>query len=267
MKSKLAAHFGRINTLFIIAILIIFISVGAAMLYDFSDNAAENNARFYSLETVKIVDSFLNREIALLRQAARSASVIEWFADENNVEKKYAAFKTKMEFTESLQSTFFYFAVSESLNEYVLRNGAGFEEFTPFNILDPLSVSDEWFFYAISSENEYSLNIDIDGFSKLRNLWINHQVIKNGNVVGVLCIALLVDDIFMELFEWYDNPNVIGYIIDRDGFIQIDSSIPYSDPENEEDIVLYVENIHHILYVNSTREFVLAINNGTIAGV
>ena len=228
-KSRLAAHFRNINILLLIFTLVVVTSLSAFVLIGITDNASKDYARFYSAELVEILGSYLNKELPLVQYAARSGEVADWFADEENPEKKAAAFREMMKFADFLQIGSVYFVIHESLNEYSVDSGARFEDFIHFNTLDPYHFYDQWYFNSINSEYDYTLNLDVDKITNTRRLWINHKVTKNGEILGVFCSALQFDDIFYKLFGRHDSRNIMGLIIDNNGLIKMDSFI--AEPE------------------------------------
>jgi len=256
-KSRLAARYRNINIFLIVFILIAVTAVCTVTVISFGDSASRDHVRFYAMESVGILGSYLERELSLVRHAAESREIIEWFADEGNQEKKAAAFHKMMIYAEMLKINSMYFAVLESLNEYSIESGAVFDEFLPFDVLEPADPVNQWFFTAINSSLDFELNLDVDKVSDTHRLWINHKVFENGDPVGVICAALQFEDVFLDLFSQYDSRNVIGYVIDDNGIIQIDSSEP------EPDLMRYVEDtvdIRHILEIKSDPAFSNAIN-------
>ena len=259
-KSKIASRFLTINILLLALILLIVTALSAVMIAGITEETSRDFARFYSVEVVEILDSYLNKEIALVQRAALSKEIVAWFADEDNPEKKSAAYAEMMEFADILKIESLYFGIHGSLNEYSVDSGAAFEDFRPFNVLDPGLPYDNWYFTCIDSVNDYALNIDVDRITKTRRLWINYRVMDNGNAVGVFCSAFQVDEMFQELFGHYNSSNVIGFIVNENGIIQMDSSVSVS-AEVYDDISLFEdEEERHILDVTQEPVFVSALN-------
>ena len=259
-KIKIASRFRNINIFFLILILLVVTAVSAVMIFGIRDDASKDYARFYAAQAVEILGSYLNKELALVRQAVYSEEIIDWFADEDNPEKKAAAYREMMEYANLFQIGSLYFGIYKSLNEYSVNSGAQFKDFAHFDVLSPERLHDQWYFECINSINEYTLNIDVDKISKTRRLWINYKVAENGNLLGVFCSAFQFDEIFNELFGRYDSRNVIGYIVDELGIIQMDSSAEEPAPVYYDIEFYHAEEQRHILDVNSNSAFVSAIN-------
>ena len=258
-KHRLASRFRNVNLLFIIFILIVMVAVGAVSMINLAYRVSYDYARFYSTETAALLGSYLGKEISLIRHAAESPEIIEWFADEENPEKREMAFQSMMLFSGMLQIDGIYFAIAESLNEFSIDSGVSLDEFLPFDKLDPDVLYDQWFFYALASDFDFTLNLDIDKVTNTSRLWINYKVMHNGRAIGILCSALQFDDIFYELFGEYDARNVLGYVIDYNGIIQISSYTPDPGLMTIDFTMEDVENVH-ILELNADLVFANAIS-------
>jgi len=268
-QSKLSARFRNINMFFIILILLTMTLVGYVSIYIITDNASKNFVRFYASETVEILSSYLTKEIELVQRAANSKEIIEWFADDKCPDKKIAAYRKMMHYADMLQINGLYFAIRNSRHEYSVDKDATFNMFNPipdksdsskFYLLNPDIPYDQWFFNSMESKFDFTLNLDVDKITNTRRLWINHKVMKGENVVGIFCSAIQFDYIFDNLFHKYDSRSVIGYIIDKNGYIRLSSYEP------EPDLMRYyvteddAAEKMNILSVNSDPAFVSAIN-------
>ena len=204
------------------------------MITAITSDASKNYAHLYSTETVEKFNSFINRDLVLVRMVSRSKTITDWFADEENQEKKAAAYNEMMNYAGMLQSPTLYFGVHKTLNEYSIAGEATLEDFIPFDWLDPSVEYNHWYFDCISSKNEYTLNIDVDKVTNTARLWINHKVMKDGEIVGVFCSGLPFNEVSLSLFARYDTVNVKGYIIDKNGFVLMDSNLSdfYFDKHN-----------------------------------
>jgi len=222
------------------------------------------------MESVSVLGSYLNHEITLIQQAAKNREIIEWFADEDNTEKRAAAFQRMMHFADMLQINGLYFVIKNSLHEYSIDAGISIDKFIPIPdkknsylpySLNPDILYDQWFFTAVASDYDFTLNLDIDKITNTRRLWINHKVINNGEVTGILCSALQFDEVYDELFGNYDSNNVLGFIIDKNGIIQISSDIPEPDFLHIETTIYDMEEKRHIFDVYSAPIFVSEISS------
>ncbi|MCL2765324.1 MAG: ATP-binding protein [Treponema sp.] len=259
-KNKLSVRFRNINLLFIVCILLTIMAVSAVMIFSLASSASKSNVNSYTMETVYILASYLNREITLVRQAVETREIREWFADEENPEKKAAAYQRMMHYADLLQINSVYFVILDSLDEYSVSSGASFEEFIPFDVLDRESLYDQWFFEAVNSDFDFTLNLDIDKVTDTRRIWINYKVMNNGYPLGIFCSALQFDDVFIDLFNKYDRQNIISYIIDEKGIIQISSYVPEPDLMHTDYTIHDIDEGISILSINSNADFTAAIN-------
>ncbi|MCL2031437.1 MAG: ATP-binding protein [Oscillospiraceae bacterium] len=252
--NRIELRFRGLNIAFFVALAVIMVLVVNFMFTAITQTASHDYARFYSTETVNILNIYLNREIALAAKAARSIPLVEWFTDELNGEKKAAAYEELIHYTDMLFNANLYFVIDDSLNEYSIDEGASFHEFVPFDVIRPDIEYDQWYYRCVTSEYDYTLNIDIDKVTHQRRLWINHKVTRGGELLGVFCSSLLFDAVIDDLFSQYDPGNVRGIVMNEAGIIQMDSALMGGD-----DSELY-ENTLHIRDVSADPAFLSAID-------
>ena len=251
-KSRLAAHVRTVNTLLLALVLILITAMAAVLVNGITGDASKNLARFYSIESVEKFNAYISRDLALIQKVSHSKAVRSWFADEENREKRIAAYNEMMDYADLLQSVELYFGIHGSLNEFAINAGASFDEFVPYDKLDPQNPDNAWYYECMASENEYALNIDIDKLHHRWRLWINHQVLEGGNFVGIFCSGLQIGTVLSDMYGQYDAKNVKGYVINKDGFIQMDST--YYE--------LYLDQTrHHIHETSSNPAFTKAIDS------
>ena len=251
-KDRLASHVSYVNTIMLALVLTLITLMASILISGITSDASKNLARFYSIESVEKFNAYISRDLALIQKVSRSKAVSSWFADEENQEKRITAFNEMMDYAALLQSVELYFGIYRSLNEFSINAGASFDEFVPYDKLDPLNPDNAWYYECIASENEYVLNIDIDKYSHRWRLWINHKVFDGDNFVGIFCSGLRIGTVLSDMYGQYDINNVKGYLINRDGIIQMDST-------NYE---LYTEETeHHIHEASSNPAFTQAIDS------
>ncbi|MCL2707994.1 MAG: response regulator [Defluviitaleaceae bacterium] len=219
---KIATRFRNINLFMLVLILVLIISMATIMVISVANKASENFAFFYSLEAVDKFNLNISRDLALVQKVARSKAVTDWFADEDDLEKREAAYDEMMDYMGLLLSGELYFAINESLNEFSITGGT-LEEFLPFDVLLRDDPYNEWYFGLLESENEFAYNIDIDKVTNERRIWINHKVISEEGIVGVFCAGLRVEEMLQSMFARYDETNVRGFVIDKNGEILLAS--------------------------------------------
>jgi len=222
-KKKLASRVRNIHMLVLVLVLVLVTATAVVIVTGIASDASEKLARFYSIEAVGRFNIHVNQELALVREISRSIIVADWFADEENPAKKTAAYREIMNYMGMLNGANVYFGIHKSLNEYSIDNSFTWANFQPLNKIDPAAAYNEWYYNCIRSTHEYVFNIDVDKASNTPYLWINHKVMDGDNLLGVICSRLSFDETIDCLFSQYNSKNVMGYIIDKNGFIQMDS--------------------------------------------
>ena len=230
LKRKIATRVRNIHMLLLFLVIAVITVMSFWMVNSVTSMASENLARFYSIEAVNKFNLYINEELALVKKVAHSKVVSAWFADEENQEKKIAAYYEMMDYASLINNSELYFGIHRSLNEYSLIGIKPFEDLvskstlTKFKSNGEINDNDRWFFDCIFSRSDYILNIDTDKSTNKWRMWINHKVKYNGNLVGVVCSGLRIEGLLSDMFARYNPKNVKGFVIEKDGLIQMDSS-------------------------------------------
>jgi len=254
---KLASRFRNTDVIFIAVILIITVVVSGIMVFSFVESASMDYVRFYTTESVDILQTHLSNELSLVQHMSQSADIIEWFSDETDIEKKNAAFNKMVLFADILQSGRLSFVMMSSLNEYMIDGNTSVDDLLPVRKLNSDDPYSRWFFDTVGAFFDFTLNVDINLETNERRLWINHKVVKDGRTVGVFCSALKYDEIFDDLFGHYDINSVKGFVIDHRGIIKLDSTKQLSEIIDTGTSII-MDN--HILSVSSEDALISTIN-------
>ena len=220
---RIATRVQNINIVLLVVVLGLIMTTAIIMGRRIAVKASENLASFYSMETVDKFNLYLSQDLALVKKVACSKAVTEWFADENDQSKRAAAYNEMIDYIGMFSSTELYFGIHASGNEYAIEREAAFSEFIPFDVLDPDDSYNDWYYDLIASNVEYTYNIDIDKASNEMRVWINHKVIYDGEIAGVFCSGLRAEGMIQSMFSLYDENNVKGFVIDKQGSIQLSS--------------------------------------------
>ena len=219
----------------------ILVAVLSVVLINITNAVSADYAHLYASKTIGILNTHLSREIALIKESSQSKTIIEWFKDEHNEEKRRAAYGEMMNLIGILYNPNLYFGIQESMGEFSIDSSTSIEKFYPFANLSAEDPKDAWYFECMSSENDYALNVDVDKLLHRKLVWLNHKVVdEQGNILGVLCTGLQFDSVLEQIFGEYDNKKVRGLVIDEQGIIQMDSAL-----EGEDNLIIY-ENDHFI---------------------
>ena len=252
-KNRITSKVQKINIILLSVALILISTAAVIMMRGVAGDVSENFARFYSIETVGKFSLFINQDLSLIRKVSRSSAVTAWFADEDNAEKRAAAYNEMMDYADLLQSPTLYFGINGSLNEYSIEARESLENFLPFDILDPSIEYNDWYYECINSENEFTLNIDIDKVTNTWRLWINHKVYNGSKVVGVFCSGLSFTDVVDHLFVNYTEKEVKGYVIDKNGIIQMDSAMSRFYSSEEGNSIYDIS--HHPVFISAVESY------------
>ncbi|MCL2009349.1 MAG: GGDEF domain-containing protein [Synergistaceae bacterium] len=226
---------------------LVFIVMAAAMFAVLQDTVKEisvNYARVYASNAAYAFGAFFDKEISLVAKAARSGAIVNWFADEDDQEKKDRAHAEMMAVIESLHSDNLYIGIEKTLNEFTVEKGYAVDDIRPFATLDPNYYDDAWYFECIASDKDYVLNVDIDKILNRKRLWVNYKVFQNGVPLGIVCTGMEFSRVAEEYFSKYSDVKIRALIVDGDGVIHVDSL-----RLGTEDFLLYASD------ANIKREF------------
>ena len=225
--SRLSRRVTFLNLAILILILTVIVSLSVGAVAGITDTASRRIAHIHSQESVGRFMSHLNSNLVLLRKAANSSAVQEWFADEHNDEKRYAALSDLRNMVPFIQVPEFYIGLAGSLNEYVMGLNTSIEDFVPHGRMSPYEPMDEWFFNMMDTDRTFTFNVDIDKATHTWNIWLLYRVVHEGRDVGLLCIPFRIEYVLDDVFGQYDDEFVSGYIVDGNGFVHIESGAFY----------------------------------------
>ncbi|MDR0562507.1 MAG: response regulator [Spirochaetaceae bacterium] len=238
MKS-IARRFRNNNLLILFSVLAVVAAVIAVIVDQISEDMSKKYAQFYSLETIEKFDLYLNREIELVGKIAGSKELVQWFADEDDSEKKFEAYQKLLSYTEMMYGNDFYFGINGCMHAYTITSKTDFDQFIPYDA--PLSMDDPqsaWYFASLEHHQEYDLNIDVEPYFHKKRLWINYKVRREGRILGIFASGLYFNQVLETLFGKYDRDNVRSFVIGRDGSVKMDSALIREDGEDFDPLIL-----------------------------
>ncbi len=222
----------KFNSYSVVTFLVIISILFSTLYYiasSIAENVSKNYASLYSFKTTTHLNSAILQDLTTLRSVVLSDTIKDWFEDEDNPEKRKRAFESMNDYLKTTQNSILYFGIVASGGEFNVDKNTTLETFVPSAKLSKENDMDSWYFDAINSENQYELNVDTDKILKRTFVWINHKVIANdGRVLGVIATGITFDKILTQAFKEYKDNDVRGVVVDRNGFIQIDSSVEQS---------------------------------------
>ena len=224
-KRKIAVQVRNIHILTLVIVLGLVLAMTIVLIIGITDNVSEDFARLYSTETMGRFCMQGEQHIPLVQEVSHSKAIINWFADEENSEKKAEAYDEMIIPLDMLQNATMRLVFYNSFNEYSFSNGTPISSIISYNKLDSSSPSNKWYFDCIQSKYPYTIHIGDDKITNTQHIWVNHKIMKGDVLVGVLCCGLPFKDIADKLFGQYKQKFIKGFIIDKNGFIQIDSTM------------------------------------------
>jgi len=223
-RGKITARARTASTVLFSLVLIFMTLTAALIIRGIGGEAARNRARAYAVEAAQIFYSYFSEDLTLVRKAAFSQAIGSWSANEQDDAKRIQAFYEMMDYAAVVPQAHLYLGISDSGNEYRITRSTTLDDFVPVARLNPAAIDDAWYFKALDSENDFTLNIGLDTVGNTWRLWINHKVFFDGEIAGIFCSGLNIPDVFRQVFP--PQENIRGYIINRQGVIQLASAIP-----------------------------------------
>ena len=223
-SNSVSTQLRNTNIMAFLAMLALMVTGFAVILGNITHAASREYVQLYSNNTIGILNSYLRREIALINKASHSAPILNWFADESDPEKRALAYEDMMSYMDLLNSKVLYFGIENSRNEFSIDDTTSLEDFVPFDVLSPDRFEDQWYFEVQELPQDYTLNVDIDKLLNRKRVWLNYIVQRDGEVLGVLCTALTLEDVIEDAFGEYYTRGASGFVIDEKGVVQMDSS-------------------------------------------
>ena len=228
-NNKIFARFRNINiALFLFISIIMAVGIFVAF-QNITNQISTTYAKLHTINTSRALSSYLKREIALMEKVANSKAIINWFADETNYKNKIKAHEEITHLIHMLFSDNVYIGIDKSLHEYTVEHNSTINDMKPLYKLDPNYFDDAWYFKCAASNENYTLNVDIDKVKKRKRVWLNCKVYQNNTLLGILCTGLNFSKIVEEILSQYNTNKIRGLIIDGNGIVRMDSNFGEGD--------------------------------------
>jgi len=189
-----------------------------------ADDFAQRLARQYSIEAAANFQIYMNPHMVLMQQVSRSTTIARWLANEENPEIRAMAFYEIMGYAVFSPGTYLMFTIDGSWYAHTFYVDLTVDQFQPWGRINPGTQASQWFFDTRDAETLFILNVQHDRLVEQVHVWLNHRVYYQGRFVGVVTVGFLLDGLFDILFGNYDKNFIRGYIIDRDGYVRVDSA-------------------------------------------
>ena len=258
---KLSAKVRHLNFIFFILTSCVMSAVLLFSFRNIANTVSMDYARLYSSKLLETLNVYFSGEIALIRKTARSNAIINWFADEENPEKKNHACDELIGVINALRSGFLYVVIDKSLNEYSIEQEVTLDDIQPHATANPDNAIDEWYFRCTNSDKEYLLKVDIDKAKHRKLVWLNYTVMRNGRVYGAFSTGLEFSSMIEKLFAHFTDQCVRVLVIDENGIIQIDSVARDSFLYSQFDVERHIKDeFHDKGFVSAISEYIESID-------
>lgn len=218
----IATHFRCANIALFAAFTVLIAFILAFTLNKKVKSVSQDYARFYSSQTIGVLNSHLNHEVSMIWCAAHTRGIAGWLADENDPGKKAVALESMISIINTLYSDNIVIGVESSLHEYAVVTESAASSLLPSATLDPALPADAWYFETIAAPGDYTLNLDRDEISLQPQAWLNCKVSDGDRLAGVLRVRLKLDQYIEAAFKEHAGAGVRNLIVDGFGAVQID---------------------------------------------
>ena len=241
VKNALSARIGTLNV-FLLSLVFILVAIAAVIIISrINADASKTISRSYAVEASETLHSFISRSLVVARIASGSKTIDDWYADENNQDKKRAAYHELINYAAVDENTYLRLCLSESKNIYLADARISMADFVPFAKLDPETPGDGWYDNCVNSENEYTLYIGIDAEADERQLIICHKIESGAKTTGVFSLGANIQPLFEGISALFES-EAAGCIIDKQGDIIAGSYFPIAPGTSESAVIDDISN-------------------------
>lgn len=90
-----------------------------------------------------------------------------------------------------------------------------------FRVMSKDNTDDQWFYNTLKDPKPYSFNFDTDQSNGVPTMFVNYEVVVNGQKQGVAGIGLTLESISKTIQDYRIGESGIVYLVDKDGKIRI----------------------------------------------
>ena len=232
-KKSIAKHFRNINVGLFVLTFVIMAAVMSVAFSSVMDNLTYSYAASYVVSSAEVLSARISNELNLLCKSIHSEAVVDWMKDENDPAKKETAYEEISNIVSELHCYNLYVGLEKTRREYRVDdknadknlNFASLDFLLVDELLSRSDPDDSWYFDCAEAEEDYQISVGIDLFLQRKRVWLDHKVIENGETLGVICTGFEFSHIVGELFSRFDDNNMRGFIVDKNGVIQMDSAL------------------------------------------
>lgn len=205
-----------------LVILLSFIFAGIEI-WRMGDILAKSLSRLYTENMVMGIENGLSKDIEIIGLMAESDNMKQWLLDPDDSEAKQAM-QSEVKRYQGITNEKNFFLVSSLDQQIYFTELQNANEWVPSGALKANNHVDSWYFNTIAEDRIYNLNVDLDRFLGTMRVWINYQVKMDQQVIGVIGTGTELSQVVKEVFEPIASLGARTYIIDENGFVQLDSN-------------------------------------------
>ncbi|WP_280337931.1 cache domain-containing protein [Salinicola acroporae] len=192
------------------ALLIGWLAVDAVR-QQFSQAYAEN----FTLLQMQRILAPISRELALAERFAQSSVTRDWLADEQDPAKRQRFFNEAESYRQGF-AAHTYFAVVNASGDYYFSSDDEPTDRQPRYRLSADDPDDNWYSHLITSDQSYTLNVNIDRELKEAKVWINVVIRDDGRPLGIAGTGLDLSR-FLDAFIRTRAHGITPMIVNRQG--------------------------------------------------
>lgn len=222
----------------LVSLLIALILCGEIVVFAMVKNVAEELLGELMLSYGQMISKYdtektlapISTELRKSQMLANSKAIKLWAEAPLNKEKYIDALATLEQFRWKFSNNNYFVALKNN-QSYYFNNGDNDFGDAPFQFtMKEGSADDEWFYNTLSSKDPVHVNINPNAKLGLTRLWIDVQIVEEGEVLGVVGTGIRYDEIMNDLFDT-ELRGVDTLFVDQAKIIQLyrESGIARSD--------------------------------------
>ncbi|HEX2948418.1 MAG TPA: SpoIIE family protein phosphatase [Armatimonadota bacterium] len=167
---------------------------------------------------IEKTEALIDREVTLARKMADSPLLQQWCRNENNPALKQQAISELHSYQNLFRDQSYFFIIDRSRHYYfsdMRRQHAGDK---PKYTLNPALPADKWYFAAVHSAPDCTLNVDHSLHLNITKVWINVVIKHHQQILGMAGTGIDLTDFLNTLIVTHDTA-VTTILFDRQGMI------------------------------------------------
>lgn len=212
----------------VIVVILLSFTITGIEIWRTGDILAKSLSRLYTENMVMGIEKGLSKDIEIIGLMAESDKMKQWLMNPHDTAGKQAMQKEVRSY-QGIAAEKNFFLVSTLDQQIYFTELQSTDDWVASGALKTTNYVDSWYFNTVSDNNIYNLNVDLDRFLGKMRVWINYQVKMGDKVIGVIGTGTELSQVVKEVFEPIKNLGARTYIIDANGFIQLDSNELYDN--------------------------------------